>query len=283
MILVLVLSACKQAFGLDETQVVPPSDAQYFDAPADAPYACPPAGETPQFSRLFHQIAQSCLYYTSSGPLGRASALCREPVAQVAEGPSEGPLAPVVGLADVGTQRFDLVRLVPEGDELFVRHWDTGTVVGRIRRFRRGGDNAFTSAADVTLQGTTIDSFVQFGAPSRGPRRRMMLRNGPGALQEVEIGETGVAQQIAVYTEAQFGVDVLLSTPNMTADGLRIVFGGQRDGQLTFYSDRATVSDRFSPGRVLEDVPAAFDTFLTEDCSRLYFSALGSILWVPRR
>ncbi len=282
MIIVLALCACTQVFGLDETHGVVPSDAQYFDAPADAPFACPPTGETPQFSRLLHQIPQSCRHYTASGPLGRATALCREPLAQVAEGPSEGPLSPVAGLADVGAQRFDLVRLVPEGDEMYVRHWDTGTVVGRIRRFRREADDTFTAATDVTLQGATTDSFVQFGAPSRGPRRRMMLRNGTGALQEVEISETGVAQPIAVYTEAELGVDLLISLPNLTPDGLHLVFSGQREEQHTYYSDRATLADRFSPGRRLANVPAANDTFLTEDCSRVYFSALGSILWVLR-
>src|SRR5689334_19586163 len=70
---VLLLVGCNQVYGLDPTRA---SDAAYFDAPIDAPYACPPIGTPPRFSRSFAQVvAQNCNNYTVSIS-GRALARC---------------------------------------------------------------------------------------------------------------------------------------------------------------------------------------------------------------
>ena len=75
--LCLLLCSCNWVFGLEGTV---PLDAQYFDAPPDAPWACPAQGALPKFSPAIHQAdvgANYCSDYTTSGARGLAMAICR--------------------------------------------------------------------------------------------------------------------------------------------------------------------------------------------------------------
>ena len=74
-VLVLLLCGCNQVFGLQETGQL---DAAFFDAPADAPYACPPLGTAPRFApQLTQFLVQRCDGY-SGVTSGRAGASCKD-------------------------------------------------------------------------------------------------------------------------------------------------------------------------------------------------------------
>src|SRR5512143_2261526 len=95
-ITLLALCACNQVFDLRPTKSV---DAKhdFFDAPLDAPYACPATGETPAFGSLFHQvILQNCKDYEPSQAKQTGIALCDDGQYTgnylLSEGPLDGPL-----------------------------------------------------------------------------------------------------------------------------------------------------------------------------------------------
>ncbi|HEY5948227.1 MAG TPA: hypothetical protein VIV40_22175 [Kofleriaceae bacterium] len=279
----LALCSCNQIFGLDKTIATGAADATYFDAPADAPFACPPVGMTPQFSRLFHQIPQRCTEWSSSQQAGRAIAMCFEPAMQIGAGPYDGPLELVPGLETVNKIHFDAPRMTPEGDQVVIRDWNESTVVGRIGVYQRT-ETGLTYSHEIKLpNNVTTDSFVRYGSPSRGPVRRMFARNNTGGLQEIEVDASGASNLVRVYTEADFGVTSLAGLPpSMTPDGLRIVFYAAASESGIFYSDRASVNESFRAATLLMNVPGTADAFMTENCERIYFSALGSVLWIQR-
>lgn len=281
--LLVALCGCNALFGLDQT--VPLTiDAHYFDAPPDAPFTCPAAGGTPQFSRLLHQIPQRCGEYATSST-GRAIAMCFEPTMQLAEGPLDDTLTPIPEFAKSGPPNLDHARYAPEGDELIVRRWDDGSVSGRILVYRRN-DGAWTYDHDIKLPNNqAIDSFVRFGSPSRAPNRRLLVRNTTSDFDEIEIDATGASTKIKTITPASIGLTNLAGiVPNLSADGLRmVVYGASSTMSGMFYTDRASLADSFRAATLLDDVPGAGDPFLSEDCSRLYFSAIGSVFWVQQR
>jgi hypothetical protein len=86
--LVLVLGAgCNEVLGLSSTRAI---DAGFYDAQIDAPFACPPTGTTPRFSRLLHQaVVQPVFEYTTSSATMRA-------VGRDTSGVVEGPIDEVM-------------------------------------------------------------------------------------------------------------------------------------------------------------------------------------------
>lgn len=274
------LCGCNQILGLDPTVALPPADAQYFDAPSDAPFTCPPAGTLPLFSPVLHQIQQNCRFYSRSADW--ATAECRDTPTRIAQGAPDGPFTSIGGLEDVNPFSYENPQLSPEGDELFVRYSDPGAATGTIQVFRRNG-SAWLPAGMVTIDGVAISAEVAFGTPSRGPNRRMFVSNYDiSDLREIELDASYHATVVATYLPAQ--VDTFLrSQPNLTPDGLRIIFsvGGGVQDQVS-YGDRATLADRFTI-QTLQNVPTGETPFLTEDCGRIYFSSASSVLWVQRQ
>jgi hypothetical protein len=277
----LTLCACNQVFGLDPTLPLN-ADAAYFDAPADAPFACPAIGVTPPFSKILHQIPQSCLKTTASLNTDRAFAECEQQ--QLAAGPAGGPLALVAGFELANGIHYDSPRVVPEGDQVVIRRWNISTVVGEVQLYDIGEAGQLTFVHEIKLPNNiATDSFVAFGAPSRGPKRRMFVRQNMLPLSEIELDETGASSVVASYTESDLGVTGFTGLPpSFTGDGLRIVFNAYNTQNGLFYADRLTTNDRFVAARVLMDVPNAADGFMTEQCERVYFSALGSVFWIQR-
>ena len=281
-VVALAACGCNQVFGLEQT--IGPS--VYFDAPVDAPFACPPVGQTPQFSRLLHQIPQRCSELSASLIADQAIAMCFEPTMQIAQGTAVGPLEQIAGFETVNRIHYDAPRLMPDGDQVIIRRWDEGTVVGEIRVYNRGADGVLTYSHEITLpSGAQTDSFVRYGSPSRGPSRRMFYRPNIGPLTELEFGPSGASTIAATYTEDDFGVTSFAGLPpSITGDGLRLVmYAGGPEGNGIYYSDRAMVTDRFRTASLLMNVPPAIDAFMTDDCERLYFSAINSLFWVQQQ
>jgi hypothetical protein len=276
------LCGCNQIFGLSPTEQLPAVDAQFFDAPPDAPFTCPGFGSLPVFSRVFKQIQQDCRFYTRSADW--ATAECRDTPSAVAQGAPDGPFGSIAGLEGVFPLSYENPQLTPEGDELFVRYSDPSATTGTIPVFRHDANHAWTKAGTLSITGVILTAEVAFGTPSRGPNRRMFVANYDiSELREVEVDASYHATVVATYPTQQLG-GFLRSQPSMSPDGLRIIYTilatGNRDQLM--YGDRASLADRFTI-RSLPDVPIGETPFMTEDCSRLYFSAVSSVLWVQRQ
>ena len=52
------------------------------------------------------------------------------------------------------------------------------------------------------------------------------------------------------------------------------------DSDSVHYADRPSIDARFGAPVVLPAVPVTDDLFMTEDCSRLYMSGLGDVLYL---
>jgi hypothetical protein len=258
-------------------------DAQYFDAPVDAPFACPPPEETPTFAHLIQQIPYNCFQYTASATAGRAAAQCVDHEFRVVEGPADGPFTAVAGLEPTDVATFDSPRLAPEGDELFVRWWDATTSIGRILSYRRMPGHTFTLSHEIDV-GRPTSEFISFGVPSRGPNRRMFIHEVAGEpLEEIELDSTGASIRIGTYSAADLGVDTVGTIVNLTADGLGAVFTSRIAGaHAIMYTARADLQQRFRPVTPLPPTGGLNDPFLDEGCGRLYFHAVASVLWLQR-
>src|SRR4051812_8468463 len=120
-LVVAALAGCNSVLGNDRAFT---RDARYFDAPVDAPFACPAAGSSPaELSPELHGVfIQDCLDYSFQGD--RASASCTDVggIRQIYEGPRDGPLTLVAAIReDSLTVLHDQPRLSPDGTRLYAR------------------------------------------------------------------------------------------------------------------------------------------------------------------
>ncbi|HSD88266.1 MAG TPA: hypothetical protein VLB44_12150 [Kofleriaceae bacterium] len=286
LLLLLATCACNQVFGLRETQVV---DAAYYDAPIDAPFRCPDLGGAPPlYSRLVHQVVtQDCWDYTfSTNPdIPIAVGFCANAgtgTRVLEESPvDEDGMHPIAELAPVPAVRvIDQFRLAPEGDEAYARV--TATSTATLSRFRRSSTGAWSKDADLTIPIMVLDSVGSVTRRSLGPR--LIVQRYDRTFHEYVPDGTGAWMDVQSYAPTAFGL-TLPSDPRITPDGLRMIFTANSGlfTTSTYFTDRASVSEAFGPPRLLADVSIALTPVMTEDCARLYFTALGSVLWVQQR
>lgn len=269
----LILCGCNPLFGVDETQLRPPV---YFDAPIDAPFACPPVGTTPVFTQLLRQaVLQPVSEYTTSATIATAVSV----LDGVMEGQVDEQMHPANGFSSpacLTCPQYSSPRLTPEGDGLYLVQ--ETQAVEQVALFRREVDGWKFAQGFPSLPVGFLSSVTD------GPVRRVMTTDpNTGNLAEYEITDAGSAIAIGVYTAADFGVGSV-SAPMLAADGLRMLLVGANDrGSGTMmYSDRATRLDRFSAARELVGVPPEPGSFLNADCSRIYLSGLGSVFYAQR-
>ena len=244
--------------------------------------ACPPIGTAPAFSRVIHQpIVAACTNYSESRTTRQAVAQCA--VSQqmfVMQGPIDGPLAPIAELTGF------YARLAPEGDVLYTGGYATGGVAWFAHM--RNDAGLWERTVEVAFPPTSLN---YLGTPSRGPLRRVMVvdYNAQTALLEYELAPSGDLRLLDRYSAADLGVAAFNgSMMNMSPDGLRAVFVaygvGDTPGEMrVFYADRATVAQRFGAAVLLPDVPTSREAYLSEDCGRIYFPGLGSLLYLRQR
>jgi hypothetical protein len=277
-----VVTACNQIFDLKPTQSVDAAH-EFFDAPIDAPFACPPLGASPQFGSVFHQVVlQNCKDYTISAERQVAMALCDpgngEYRYDLTQGPIDGPLAIVPGFADPAWD-LQFMRLSPDGDKLFLLYYSTTLFMYQIRAFHFDGA-AWQRDPDLAM----LSSYAEFSAATAKPNRRAMLTDTSSRLAELVEDDTGKWVVAAVHPPAELGLGVA-GAPKLSADGLRILVTGvvaSGGGEHVYYSARASVVDPFPPATQLLGVPNVRDAYMTEDCGRVYFSGLESIFYVQR-
>ncbi|MGE5183869.1 MAG: hypothetical protein ACM31C_17485 [Acidobacteriota bacterium] len=278
--LLVTLCACDSIFGLQPTKQGG-LDAKFFDAPADAPFTCPPLGTTPFFQTQPQQaVFDSCVAFQTTADGSLALAAC---TGQLAMGPVSGPLAPVADLAMYGTFVHQNASLSPEGDQVLVSEPVSGTQINWIRYLAAGGGH-WTRGDTLVWPSPITSSVYGVSQPTLGPTRHMMALDNGGYLDEVIDDGTPNLQLARRYGQGDLGV-YNYRGPSLAPDGLRLVIYATRpDGQghvlqSLWYSDRPSIDVDF---RAFEPILAVVvtDPFLRVDCGRLYFSGIGSIWYV---
>lgn len=275
---------CNPWFGLEPTRSAPPIDAQYFDRPTDAPARCPSAGAAPRFDELFHQLeATGCRSYTTDQQ-GFAMALCG---GKIARGPFEGPLVPIPYAVPTGHVAAE-VRLAPEGNLAFV--FEEGVPMPTKNQFGvivpdETGTGWTEIAAIPTMESST--NATQISTPSRGPERHAIVVDLDPAFQYMMnewVGDGATWQPVDRYPlKPVLGAQFSPGPLSLSADGLRLVFNGRDAGgaEATFYVERASTAVRFGTATAITTVPSGLvSPYLTDDCERLYFTAVDRVFYV---
>lgn len=279
--LVLAVAGCNSVFGVHQTEQAPVADAQFFDAPSDAPYACPQIGTAPVFKKYYHQaLDQSCSGYTTSPRTNLATAMCVAP-SVVREGAIDGPMTVSTFASPPSTSgAVYRAKLGPDGDVLLVRRFDTIKNAFTISLYERTAET-WTYRYDALVP--TVDGSLP-STPTRGASARRFLLYfavNQGEFHEIVETSPGVWSDLLTHTTTELGVDAVFDV-NLSPDGLRIVFGGGTSvSTAIFYADRARVGDPFGHTTPF-DLPAAYGAFMTEDCGRMYFEGLGTIFYVSQ-
>jgi hypothetical protein len=276
---VLWLIGCNQIYSLDSTHL---DDAR--------PTGCPAIGTAPTFgigptTIIFDRLIS---YYQLDEARQRAIAVERNTVLQ-------GNVdAAILGTAFEDADpnhEVGVVRLLPEGDAVLVQVRDKTTNAVTVVRYERGGDT-WTEAA--TEQITLADEFDRLSAPTRkGPARRILQLTRESAMgfakviEELEEDDAGKWSPVgAPYRPFDLGVDAVFD-PNLTPDGLRMVFSGFgfSGENAIYYADRPSIDARFGGTTIALTLIGNGQTlspFLAPDCSRIYFYAVPGIHYVER-
>lgn len=278
--LVVALSACNEVFDLRPT-VATDAVREFFDAPTDAPFTCPSLGGTPLFAPLFHQvIGQDCHSYQYSVDRQIALAMCTEPGDydyRISQGPIDGLLTRLAGFDDPVFVLQD-IRLAADGNALIAQYYATGP--GYELRMYRFDGTTWTRRPNFVA----LPAFSSHSEPTRPPRHAFRT-DGSGNLLELAEDAAGNWPQVAMYANNELGV-FGNTFPRVSGDGLRLLLMGTPPGggqARLWYADRPSITERFVAARPIEGVPSVIDPFLTEDCSRIYFSGLQQIIYVRQR
>jgi len=171
-------------------------------------------------------------------------------------------------------------RLSPEGLDIFLLERRQGTASARFLAYARPDRNAiFTPTGEMVIfRDDTQQTLTQSDRPgtptlisSVYPRRMMIKKESE--LWEVEQATDNPSRWdfVDALTAADVGL-VAIRDQQMSADGLRLVFGGSTTGADPFFvygATRASMRDRFdNPVLVLESEVGY--PFLSADCRTLY-------------
>jgi hypothetical protein len=269
-----LLCACDQLFGLQTTIQI---DAQFFDAPADAPFACPPIGTTPQYNPYVTLIAANgCVMYSPSFGTGHGVGLCD---GDIYEGPFEGPMKLVVANSDPNSF-LDLPRLSLDGKHLYVRKTSFSTGVTSILAYASDSNGNWTPAPSPGLPAQPNLWFSTFVRAVDGDR--VMLSTPGGGTLDEWTNAGGAWHQLATHPATELGVQSVDVT-TITSDGLRLLFrdASVLDEDPQLYSDRPDQSSPFRPGQPLAGVPPRLgDATMADDCSHVFFTGLSALFSV---
>lgn len=268
-LLALLLVGCNQIYGLERTQSI---DAAYFDAPAAT---CPPIGTPPVFSQELQQaVFQPCTDYTQSST-GRALARCSRVIAEGAVGQ---PLMPAAGLEQTTDLLYDHPRLHPDGQSAIVRMYDRVAAKTAFAVFSRTA-GGWVKSGELAVPYTMMGS----SAPSRDGH--VLVVTSGGGLRELADDGTGTWNEVRVHDFAELGITSMSDQVNLSPDGLRLILVGTAIGKSEMnllYADRQRETDAFSKTTPMPSLEFLPNGFLTENCGRLYVSALGTVFYVDR-
>lgn len=285
---------CNQAFGLQRTELVDSPPA----VDAAPPPACPAIGTVPTFANELYQLqARFCFSYAASGDTDQAVAICNS---VVSAGARDTELAPVAMTPPISPT---YVRVAPEGNRLFAAVYQTVSPYGlQLREFSLDA----AGATDLGVAFAAEDSpYLVASTPTRGPVRAVVFSGydaqlAASVLIEIEDPGSGWIEKRRTLVET-LGVSSV-SEPHLSADGLRLVFVSYDNGstgssggtdpdpsttvppspdQPVYYTDRASRDEPFGMAKPLMTVPSFVQwPYLTEDCGRIYFSALNTVFYL---
>jgi len=270
---VLLVCGCNQVLGLTPTRT---------DDARPAPKCV--AGSLPSLYGQLHQLPlKYCNFYTPSFEAGIAVAECED---QLMSGPIDKRMSPLT-LDAAPTRRERGTRLSAEGNRLLVPIFDSDLVQYEIAEYELQGNGTWASVGPATPYATILR---EFSAPSRAPDRRLVFQDYDNGLVLVELSDqSGSWREVTRYPVTEVGAMAKqLNDPNLTPDGLRLVFRSETilpDGHYVaaaiFYAERATLDERFANARVIDVAPHdVLYPYLTEDCGRLYFTALATVFYM---
>ena len=272
-------AGCNQIYGLEQTRLV---DAR--------PMGCPEIGTTLTFQSAPTTIINDRLLNYYQFDVGRTFAIAVKSN-KVYRGAIDQPLVETAISDDDLNHELGIARLAPEGDQIFVQIRNKQTDATTVERFDAAGDGMWTAIGPVTIK--LADEFDRISAPSRreGGRRLLLLTRASVGFSKVvqELVEDDAGQWTTVgapYAAFDLGVDAIFD-PNLSADGLRLVFSGFgfSGENAIYYTDRASVDERFhqaSPVFSLIGNGQALSPFVDNDCDRMYFYAVPGIHYVRR-
>lgn len=281
-LVILAASGCNWVFDIDRTRPLDaaiPIDAQYFDAPPDAPPACPGPGSAPMFQAGYFQLpVPDCTSYVPAPDWGSAVAYCYN-AGGTSQGTIDTSLAPsVLTPLAPNDSTYIVPRVSADGQVLFAEN----TTNSKINIFHRSPDDSWA------LTSYTLDdaSYRFISNATRGPVRHAIQSDFNGsAYSFIEY----VEQPSGEWTIAsQHGVDEIgmgyIESVALSPDGLHmtlvgIPMGGTKMG--VFWTRRADLASNFGMVANISTVPQYGITtpYITEDCSRIYFSALQTVFY----
>lgn len=267
----LILAGCNNVYGLGEVAL---ADATLFDGPPHDPI-CPAAGTAaPSFDRELHQIfgASHCSQYSIARD-GTAMAVCGVHATEV------WAAEPDAALAAIPLPQYMSVtdaRLAGDGSFAIVRGVTTTglpeTIV--IRHV----------AKTWTAQGSfPIGQTGAILTPSAGPPYHAIYFDadaGNGGVQSLfELVGDGTTWAMQDHYPIAATLGLAAERGALSPDGLHLVSSAfVSPSYVVVYSDRATLTDRFSAARVITSAPTGiYDPYLNDNCDRLYFSALDRV------
>ncbi len=274
--MLVLVCGCNQILGLSKTN---PAGPAFYDAPLDAPFACPMIGsDLPTFTGvLVQQILQDCAQYSPSDMSGRAVATCSNPDGSTYVG--EGAIGEMLSFALQPATLLPQPRLSSDGNTLYVRD-GLGVGVAIIAYVRAGTAWSRDTTADLGA----IPNVTAASTFMRGPDGDHVLL--VAATDELlEYGhEGGSWHQTSAHSAAELGV-AFVEGITVTSDGRHALVLGGNSGSIrdTMYTDRAGLDAPFRPATRIEGLFGnAQDATLTDDCARVYFTGLGSVFYVQQ-
>jgi hypothetical protein len=291
-LLVVFACGCNAILGLhDDYTRRPPSDAQVFDTPADAPFTCPPLGTAPAFRPAVHPLPiVDCFDYSFSQSAGLAIANCTTTPGAIFGTVGEGAIDSAVSLAatvdDPSTYEYFQPRLAADGDELIrLRYSQYPTFRFTFEVLHHDAPLTWSPASALPYDKpeSQVPSLPDVSTISRGPDRRVIVidRSTTDTSPQLhEFASSGTGWQLT-DTYSINAVDAVVTQPALSSDGLRMVFVGSGGVR---YTDRASVGVRFGASQLVKGVPSTGVTWpmLDDNCGKLYFSALDTVFFLEQ-
>ncbi|HEY1555254.1 MAG TPA: hypothetical protein VGF94_10520 [Kofleriaceae bacterium] len=271
--LVLLLGGCDMLLGLDQLHPgrsdAPGAGDGDSDDVGSPPGSCP-IGSAPSFS-VAGAVGRPCRDLSVAGT--SAAATCYPSGSPVNEsGPLAAPWTAFV-LPPMRSQTLvETPRLSPEGTEIFAREVDL-TDGNETIDWYSNTSGTWLLAGTIPLGQVMSSEYVS--APTRADRQRYILLSET-ATDLLELADLGDGRWMAsfAHSAAELGVGQIVQ-PNLSADGLRLVFVG--DGGNIYYATRTAVDTAFGAATLLYAVPGgAVTPYLADDCSALYYAVAAS-------
>jgi hypothetical protein len=276
-LLAIALGGCNSLYDITSTRSLDaavPIDAQYFDAPPDAPPACPAVGGEPKFKAAYNQLTGvgNCVSFTPAFMWGKAVGVCNS---RIQQGALEGPIETELGVVPAGYTQFP--RLSQDGALLFVEN----SMTLKIDIWAKNPDDTWTKKIN-TIDDASYRYISQ--ATTTSPRHAIQtdFNGSNNQLRELVEQTSGDWASVDLYLVSELGVGTV-DQQSLSSDGLHLTFVGTPAGSnknTVWWSRRATLADHFGTAVELTTVPLSGGApFMADDCSRYYFSGLGAVFY----